>query len=186
MTAAPLPTAGRRRAGALLGMALLVLVATTLSAAISWRAVQDILWRRTVATWPVVTATITGSRIEHHHEPRAGKRSPWTAWCVSFDYSYPWQGGRHGDTLPDDTTSPYAPGCFLYEERARQATAHRPVGSTLTVRVDPADPWRTTAASVDIPTSDVVWLAIGAVPLLLVAQGLVNLFGRHRQASRSS
>jgi len=105
------------------------------------------LWAEQLAqTWPVADATIISSQVTFRNQPRVGKRSPWTGWCVSWNYAYPWKGGQIGGTLQDSTPSTLSAGCFSYRESAERQATRRTVGSVVRVRIDPSDPWVSTTA----------------------------------------
>ena len=140
-----------------------------LSVLVCWQPASDILELRRLARWPVVQATITAPHVEYRHFAEARHQPAMNAWCAGWDYDYAWQGRHLGGVLEDTTSGLLAQGCFVYEAGARNAASRRPPGSVVAVRVDPADPWKSTTRSTDIPSGDLLQLTAGCAPLLLVA-----------------
>ena len=141
---------------------LLVLVAT--SVGFCWMPAWRVWSAHVVEGWPVVDATVVSARVARTHQPRIGKRSSWNGWCVSWDYSYDWQGGLRGGNVGDTTPSTLSAGCFTYRESAERAATRRSPGSTLPVHVDPDDRWHSIAGPVGPRTADIVALILGAIP----------------------
>lgn len=117
-----------------------LLIPIAMSVMFCWSPGQRLRAEYLLGTWPVADATIVSSQVSFRKQPRIGKRSPWTGWCVSWNYAYPWGRGRIGGTLQDSTPSTLSAGCFSYRESAEKQATRRTVGSIVRVRIDPSDP----------------------------------------------
>lgn len=144
--------------------AVSLLIPIALSVLLCWLPSQRLRAEYLAESWPVAEATIVSSQIRFRNEPGIGKHPPWTGWCVSWHYAYPWKGGKIGGILEDSTPSTLSAGCFSYRESAERQASRRMVGSTLRVRIDPSDPWLSTAAPAGIHVVDVVLLLLGLIP----------------------
>ena len=166
-------------------VALLVVFMAGLSAMLGWIPLRHIQETRLVARWPIVPARITEGRVDARHQPAQGKHVAWDGWCARWGYTYDWQGTRHSGIVDDDTPSVFAPGCFAYEAGARRALARRAQDSTLSVRVDPAQPWHSTTQSARVAADDVAFLLFALAPLGF-AVWFVTLGLRGRRALRAA
>ncbi len=161
--------------------ALLLLAA--MSAAFCWLPAQRLWNDHVVQGWPVVDGTVTSARIAWTRHSAIGKKSAWAGWCVSWDYSYEWQGGSHGGNVGDLTPSTLSAGCFVYREAAERAATRRAPGSTLPVRVDPNDRWHSIPGPVGPRARDMVAVVLGAIPAgLAIYLGCMGLRRSRRRA----
>jgi hypothetical protein len=142
----------------------ILLIPIAMSVMFCWGPTQRLRSAYLEQAWPAADATILSGQVTFRNQPRIGKRSPWTGWCVSWTYAYPWNGGKIGGTLEDSTPSTLAPGCFSYRESAERQAARRPAGGVVRVRIDPADPWASTTDAAGIRGGDVVLLLLGLLP----------------------
>lgn len=170
-----------------LAIGWLVLSMGTLSAMLCWGPARRLWDEHVTEAWPVVDGTITAAQITWTHRPNIGKHLAWTGWCLSWNYTYDWQGARLAGTVDDLTPSTLSTGCFSYREGAERAAARRVPGSTLPIRLDPMLPWQSTANAAGIHRGDVVEVILGALPaafgLGLVLNGLRLGWRKRRQAS---
>ena len=158
-----------------------LVVPMALSVMLCWGSAQRLRNDYLEGTWPVAEATIVSSQVTFRRQRQAGRRSPWAGWCVSWNYDYPWRGGRIGGTLEDSTPSTLSAGCFSDRERAQDQARRRSVGSTIRVRIDPHDPWTSTTGPSGIQGWDVVQLLLGLIP----AAAVISLLGRDLRKRRS-
>ena len=143
--------------------AVLLIVPLAVAAMICSMAIQDLRNDLVAASWPVAEATIVSGHVTFRNQPAVGKHPAWTGWCVTWIYTYPWGGRTRGGTLQDSTPSNLSPGCFSYRERAERQASRRLAGSTVRVRIDPRDPWASTAEPASIHWIDVVVLIAGSM-----------------------
>ena len=164
---------------------LLVVFMAGMSAMLGWIPLRHLQETRLVAQWPIVQARITEGRVDARHQQAQGKHVAWDGLCTRWSYVYEWQGTRHSGTVDDDTPSMFAPGCFAHEAGARSALARRAPDSTLSVRVDPTQPWHSTTQPASIPLDDLAFLLFAFVPLG-IAIWFVNSVLRGRHALRAA
>ena len=156
--------AEHQRARSLPGwQAVLLIVPLAVAAMICSMAIQDLRNDHVAASWPVAEATIVSGHVTFRNQPAVGKHPAWTGWCVTWIYTYPWGGRTLGGTLQESTPSNLSPGCFSYRERAERQASRRLAGSTVLVRIDPRDPWASTAEPASIHWIDVVVLLAGSM-----------------------